>query len=59
MKTSDRTFYRMTTVVDYGLASLTMVSVVLGWPVVVPYVLLGLLLLATSLERMVVRSRRR
>ena len=59
MKTNDRTIYRVTTVIEYGLASLTMVSVVLGWPVVIPYVLLGLLLLVTSLERMVVRFRRR
>ena len=46
------------TVVDYGLASLTMVSVVLGWPVVVPYVLLGVLLLVTGLERTALRRRR-
>ena len=58
MKTNDRTIYRTMTVVDYGLASLTMVSVVLGWPVVVPYVLLGVLLLVTGLERTALRRRR-
>ncbi len=59
MKTNDRTIYRMTMVVDYGLASLTMASVVLGWSVAVQYALLGLLLLATSLERTAIRRRRR
>jgi len=50
--------YRMTTVVDYGLASLTMAAVVLGWPVAVAYALLGLLLLVTGLERAAIRRRR-
>ncbi len=59
MKANDRIIYRMAAVIGYSLASLTVVSVVLGWPVAVAYVLLGLLLLATSLERMVARSRRR
>jgi hypothetical protein len=58
MKTNDRIIYRMTTVIGYGLASLTMVSVVLGWPVAVAYALLGLLLLVTSLERLALRRRR-
>jgi hypothetical protein len=58
MKNSDRTIYRMTTVIDYGLASLTMVSVVLGWSVAVAYALLGLLLLVTTLERTALRRRR-
>ncbi|HEU4704033.1 MAG TPA: hypothetical protein VFS37_16240 [Conexibacter sp.] len=57
MKTNDRAIYRMTAVIHYGLASLTMLSVVLGWPVAVPYALLGLLLLVTSLERMALRRR--
>jgi hypothetical protein len=57
MKTNDRAIYRVMTIVDYGLASLTMVSVLLGWSVVVAYALLGLLLLVTSLERLAIRRR--
>jgi hypothetical protein len=58
MKTNDRTIYRTTTVVDYGLASLIMVSVVLGWSVAVQYALLALLVLVTSMERVAARRRR-